>query len=449
MPDKKLLRKHELAVYSFIVSISVLFSVIALTIFKDNNDVKSVLINLATEFFGAGVIYFVVQRFFGLDDKNEIIENKVDLLANKLENKDIDNKLDSIIQEFNDNKNYKIIDRNNKAFNEDFYKYFNEKILNAKHNVFMTGEGFEFPEDNDNTDKLKIARDFIETQRKALQNNPELNIVRLQTEPNISDKWNEDLKSLVIEFPKRFGLHLKTNIVKSDSIASVCTIDEEDDIDNITEFMYSTKSNIGTTTTNIAGLSIFIRGNRQLCGNVLSYMKKEIDDKLTIKIDADNFDLHMTESILYFAFGSNMNVEQMVNNRCKSAKKISNGYIDDYELVFNREGTSRKGGVSSIIYKEEKKVYGVVYLINLKDKKKLDSIEEEGNAYKQKMMNVVVLDEENNDNHKQYLECLVYISNPQKGEFKPSEEYITTMISGAEHHKLPDNYIKFLKSFKN
>lgn len=57
-------------------------------------------------------------------------------------------------------------------------------------------------------------------------------------------------------------------------------------------------------------------------------------------------------SILYAAYGSNMNLRQMAH-RCPNAKRIGVGVINNYELVFARNGyahiTGKKGSSVPVV----------------------------------------------------------------------------------------------------
>ncbi len=69
------------------------------------------------------------------------------------------------------NKVFRTLD--NAKYNKKFYTYFNHKIKNAKHDIYITGEGFEC---KDETGK-KIAREYINAHREALTNG--VRIIRL------------------------------------------------------------------------------------------------------------------------------------------------------------------------------------------------------------------------------------------------------------------------------
>ena len=55
--------------------------------------------------------------------------------------------------------------------------------------------------------------------------------------------------------------------------------------------------------------------------------------------------------MLYLAYGSNMNADQM-KNRCPNSEAINWGYLDGYKLVFDGYSSMRGGLVADIRRKE-------------------------------------------------------------------------------------------------
>ena len=132
----------------------------------------------------------------------------------------------------------------------------------------------------------------------------------------------------------------------------------------------------------------------------------------------------------YFAYGTNMNREQM-SNRCPFSKVLSKAKLEGYKLIFNSRG------VATIIHDEDSKVYGVLYEIN---EKCLDKLKEfEGYPRFYKMDNVKVIDKDNNQ-----VEVLVFIATDlTKGQAR--EEHLNKILQGAQENNLPFEYIQNLK----
>ena len=76
--------------------------------------------------------------------------------------------------------------------------------------------------------------------------------------------------------------------------------------------------------------------------------------------------------MLYFAYGSNLNHEQM-KERCKNSKYIKNIFLEGYKLSFCT--IDRDYGVANIVKKLDSKVPGGVWKISTNDEKKLDYYE--------------------------------------------------------------------------
>ena len=144
----------------------------------------------------------------------------------------------------------------------------------------------------------------------------------------------------------------------------------------------------------------------------------------------------------YFAYGSNMSLEQM-KIRCPSCKMIAIGELRDYLLEFPRWSKSRKCGVSSIIYKKDSNVWGVIFELIGDDVTKLDRKEgyrntrpADKNSYNK--IDVAVSSAGNT------IKCMTYIANPEDGEYRPSRSYMNDILTGARENELPEEYIHWL-----
>lgn len=323
----------------------------------------------------------------------------------------------------------------NAKYNEQFYEYFNDKIRNAKHDIYITGEGFECKDPKGK----EIAREFKSAIETALKNN--VKVIRLQTKTyHENDYWNKQLKYLLSEYPDYFELYITNTTFEITGLASVCVIDDCNDKDNTVEFMFTVLRNIGTKNARLAGVGIFIENNKELCIDFKERILADINNEVsTDRITLENFDREMVEKYLYFSYGSNMDLSQM-KERCPSAEKISNGYVENYSLVFNRKGDYRDGGVASIEPASNSRVYGVIFEMSKDDFKELDRIENP-NSYVRKIMRINSLD------HGE-LECNLYLAIPE-GDISPDEEYLEKIISAAHIANLPLDYIQILKDYRH
>jgi len=192
--------------------------------------------------------------------------------------------------------------------------------------------------------------------------------------------------------------------------------------------------------------------------------------------------------VLYFAYGSNLWLDQM-SQRCPHSTFISTAYLPDYQWIIS----SRKyaniipsctpGQSSSILsspsppsnFAIDKGVFGFLYDLTTSDEKRLDKSEGVPWAYEKKMMDVVIVqtatllyDESNVDintiihndkdncNHHQIsdeseiVKALVYINPEDYLEGIPWDEYIHRMNCGfrdAVKKGIPVEYVNSLRRF--
>jgi len=141
-------------------------------------------------------------------------------------------------------------------------------------------------------------------------------------------------------------------------------------------------------------------------------------------------------SILYFAYGSNMNLTQM-KNRCQdNFKKISNTILKDYILGFDQSG------YANIKEKNGEDVMGVLYNLNQQCLTNLDGYEGYPNHYNRKWVKVIDL-----ENQKEY-QTQAYIQPENNFNGAPNQSYLQIIIKGAIENNLPTTYVDYLKSWQ-
>ena len=151
----------------------------------------------------------------------------------------------------------------------------------------------------------------------------------------------------------------------------------------------------------------------------------------------------MTNSIdteYYFAYGSNMDEHKLKIKRNVDFYEKFSGKLDGWEIVFNKI-TSDKSVVaySNISPKENSCVEGIIYKIKSEDVlNKLDKDEGWPKHYEKKYMSVKTTNG--------FLECLVYIANPNKTQdgLKPERKYLNEILAGKEF--LSNSYYSELKN---
>ncbi|KAJ8686316.1 hypothetical protein QAD02_022110 [Eretmocerus hayati] len=159
-------------------------------------------------------------------------------------------------------------------------------------------------------------------------------------------------------------------------------------------------------------------------------------------------------TFLYFAYGSNMLTKRIhINNPTAVQKYI--GFIENHRLDFNGFSKRWQGAVATIVphTSSDLKVWGVVWKINMKDLPHLD--DQEGvkfNSYFAKSVTVNIPGG-NRVEARVYEQCRL----PDKyvrpdllpPERQPSLVYLSTMTEGAKEFGIPENYVRYLESFKN
>jgi gamma-glutamylcyclotransferase (GGCT)/AIG2-like uncharacterized protein YtfP len=153
--------------------------------------------------------------------------------------------------------------------------------------------------------------------------------------------------------------------------------------------------------------------------------------------------------MLYFAYGSNMDAEQM-KERCPSAKFVCRAKLPSHRLAFTRKSVRRGCGVADILRDEMKDVWGVVYELLENELENLDKDEDfrpgrpdDQNDYTRE--NCYVWHE---GDAKRPLIVAIYRGHPQPNPPLPDSDYKNLIVAGAMHWQLPADYIRELESIQ-
>ncbi len=139
----------------------------------------------------------------------------------------------------------------------------------------------------------------------------------------------------------------------------------------------------------------------------------------------------------YFAYGSNMNWEQM-RRRCPSAEFVSIARLPGYRFAIARHSRLRKCGTANIFVDTESDVWGILYDVSEEDLARLDAFED---GYIREMALVLA-----GTNGQRPLETLVYIAPREEDVPLPNAEYKKLMLEGALYWQLPHGYCVMLES---
>lgn len=132
---------------------------------------------------------------------------------------------------------------------------------------------------------------------------------------------------------------------------------------------------------------------------------------------------------LYFAYGSNINLEQMAY-RCPDAQEVGPVTLKDYELLF------RRGGFATIAPKEGESVTGLLWSITRECEQSLDYYEGYPRFYDKKMVTV-------RDSEGRSLSAMVYIMDARFREpMLPSDSYYGCILEGYRQNGLPAAELK-------
>ena len=139
------------------------------------------------------------------------------------------------------------------------------------------------------------------------------------------------------------------------------------------------------------------------------------------------------EGRLYFAYGSNINLEQMAH-RCPAAQVVGPVVLADYKLLFR--GNTRRNGVATIAPHKGRKVYGLLWKITPECEQSLDIYEGFPQLYGKQ--DVTVRDEDG-----RAFTVMAYVMTELCQEpAMPSSFYYNGILEGYRQNGLPTAALK-------
>lgn len=147
--------------------------------------------------------------------------------------------------------------------------------------------------------------------------------------------------------------------------------------------------------------------------------------------------------MLYFAYGSNMDPEQMAL-RCPGSRLVGTARLPGYRLAFSRYSSKRNGGVADVVPDPDHEVWGVVWDLSEENLAILDGFEgyDPGGTCAYSRTRIEVESEQGT------LEAEIYFATRQPNPPPPSRAYMQHLIEGAKAHGLPDDYLRMLESIE-
>jgi len=153
--------------------------------------------------------------------------------------------------------------------------------------------------------------------------------------------------------------------------------------------------------------------------------------------------------VLYFAYGSNMNQEDL-NDYCRkkgrplihlASRSPKVCLLRDFRLDFNYYSPSRRGGTANIEPTRGEQVEGVLFNLNNVDKDTIDDKEGAPSYYREILVSVVLRNDTKIENVTTYTVC-----EDKKREFTPpTRKYKQIIIDGAKAFGLSEEWIKKLE----
>jgi gamma-glutamylcyclotransferase (GGCT)/AIG2-like uncharacterized protein YtfP len=143
--------------------------------------------------------------------------------------------------------------------------------------------------------------------------------------------------------------------------------------------------------------------------------------------------------VRYFAYGSNMDWEQM-QRRCPSSKFVCVARLVDYHFAIARHSRLRHCGTATIAAQRGSEVWGIVYDVSDADLLALDAFED---GYRREQVSVTALNDGDDP-----LQALVYIADKEEGVPLPNPGYKRHILDGARYWHLPPAYLAMLEKIE-
>jgi hypothetical protein len=144
-------------------------------------------------------------------------------------------------------------------------------------------------------------------------------------------------------------------------------------------------------------------------------------------------------SILYFAYGSNL-CEPRLSGRAPGTAIVGPAALQGFELRWHKRSTDGSGKCSIRASARGGRVHGVVYELPEAAKSALDRIEGLGIGYDERSVKVRLAEAS--------IEAVTYVASPSyiDDALLPWSWYKRLVVSGAEDHRLPADYVGSLRA---
>jgi len=148
--------------------------------------------------------------------------------------------------------------------------------------------------------------------------------------------------------------------------------------------------------------------------------------------------------VLYFAYGSNLDPDQM-RDRCPGHGVVGLAVLHDHRLGFPLYSTQWGSGVAGLVRAHGERVWGVLYEVSEADLASLDEHEgwrgpqNQHNLYEREVVTVELIRPDDGSVPRRVRATTYYprVANPSP----PSRQYLDLVLRGARHHRLPEEYL--------
>lgn len=141
----------------------------------------------------------------------------------------------------------------------------------------------------------------------------------------------------------------------------------------------------------------------------------------------------------YFAYGSNMNWQQM-QRRCPSSRFVCIARLPDFQFGITRHSRLRDCGTANVFPAHGQEVWGIVYEVNDADLAILDTFED---GYRRETISLLPAEK-----GQPPLDAVVYVAEIEQNVPRPNAEYRRLMVDGARHWQLPTTYQTLLAALQ-
>jgi gamma-glutamylcyclotransferase len=132
---------------------------------------------------------------------------------------------------------------------------------------------------------------------------------------------------------------------------------------------------------------------------------------------------------LYFGYGSNMMTARLTR-RCKSARHVGLAFADGYRLTFSKPSDDGSGK-GHLVENGGASQPGVLFKIDMCERKTLDDFERVGNGYRRED-SFVVRRPDTGD----LIDAVTYLATHPDNSRRPYDWYLALIVTGAHEHRL-------------